>query len=197
VAIYARPYDPFDGNPVKHTLVLDALVAQPGLLSYPMSPDEARVFWAGVLTNPTHVIFEAWQDGRVVGIILLTRIVPHVDAVLTFLFTDNNLVGKRKLLTNFLGFCFTDLGFHRLSMEIPEGARKIDRFARRVLGFRYEGEARTKTPDLPSAPDRDAISKNSVWVARQGARREASRFDGERWSDVVTLRLLASEWEAP
>ena len=185
MAYLAKPYDPFDGDPLKNVHILDALVAHPDLLDYPMEPQEARQFWAGVLMNPTHVVFEAWQDGSVVGIILLTRIVPHVDAVLTFVFTDKNLVGKRKLLTNFIRFCFDELGFHRLSMEVPEGAR-VERFARKVLGFSLEGESRPRNPELPK-------SLTDNFVARQGSRREQCRWDGENWTDVVMLRLLATE----
>jgi hypothetical protein len=186
VAIYARPYDPFEGNPVKNTMILDAFVAHPEFLTHPYSPEEIRAIGAGILTDPGNLIFETWKDQEFVGVIILTRVVPRVDALLHFLFTDKDLVGKRKLLQNFIGFCFTDLGFNRLSMEVPEGVR-IERFARKVLRFRYEGESRPRNPELPKSLD-------DVWVARQGSRIESGYYDGTTWSDILRLRLLACEW---
>jgi hypothetical protein len=184
--LIAQPYVWDDGHPLKNTILLDTFVAHPDFLTFPHSPEEARAIGANLLTNPGHIVFEVWKDGGIAGIMILTRIVPRVDALLHFLFTDRDLVGKRKLLQNFVGFCFTDLGFNRLSMEVPEGS-KVERFARRVLNFGYEGESRPRNAELPKSLDQ-------VWVARQGSRSEKSYFNGNVWSDVLRLRLLASEW---
>ena len=116
---------------------------------------------------------------------ILTRLVPQVDALIHFLFLDKNLANKRKLLGKILTYCFTDLGFHRLSMEVPEGIR-LERFARKALGFRLEGEIRDRNPELPKCLTND-------WVARQGSRIEQGYYDGQVWSDILRLRLLASE----
>jgi hypothetical protein len=186
VALYARPYDPFDGHPIKNTLILDALVAHPALLPIPMDPQTARATWGAILTEPGHIVFEVWRDTEIVGVVWLTRILPRVDAVLQFYFFDRDLVGKRKLLQNFVRFCFRDLGFRRLTMEVPEGAR-IERFARKVLSFKLEGESRPRNPELPKA-------LSDSFVARQGSRREGVRFDGQTWTDVVVLRLMAEVW---
>jgi hypothetical protein len=184
--LYARPYVWSEGNPLKNTILLDAFAAHPEFLTTPADPDTARRVGAYMLTHPEHIVFEVWKDQEITGVMILTRVVPRVDALLHFLFVDKDLVGKRKLLQNFIGYCFTDLGFNRLSMEVPEGV-KIERFARRVLRFRYEGESRPRNPELPKALD-------DVWLARQGSRREQSYSDGTTWKDIVLLRLLACEW---
>ena len=186
--IYAKRYYFEDVPPAANTALLDAFVAHPEFLSYPLGPDQARAVGAHMLTDPNNLVWATYNKRDLTGVVILTRVVPKVDALLHFLFLDKDVVGKRKLLHNLLGHCFQDLGFHRLSMEIPEGrARKLEAFVRRVLGFRLEGEIRDRNPELPKALD-------NVWTARQGSRREQGYFDGERWSDIMLLRLLASEW---
>jgi hypothetical protein len=71
-------------------------------------------------------------------------------------------------------------------MEVPEGIR-LERFARKVLNFRLEGESRPRNPEMPRA-------LADTWVARQGSRREQGYFTGTEWKDIVLLRLLACEW---
>jgi RimJ/RimL family protein N-acetyltransferase len=183
--IYARPYD-MARSVENNMAILDAFVANPHFLSYPQEPFAARQIGIWMLTDPGHVVFEAWRDKELLGVMLLTRIQPKVDALVHFLFLDKDLVGKRKLLQNFIDFCFTELEFHRLSMEVPEGIR-LERFARKVLRFRLEGEIRPRNPELPK-------SLSDSWVARQGSRTEQGYFDGTTWSDILRLRLLASEW---
>jgi hypothetical protein len=187
MTLYARPYDPFSGSPLKNMLILDAMTAEPRLLPFPIA--DSRALWGEILTSPGHITFEVWKDEDVVGMIWLTRVVPTVDATLNFHFFDRDLVGKRKLLQNFCRYCLTPLPdglqLHRLTMEVPEGAR-IERFARKVLDFQLEGESRPRNPELPK-------SLTDNFVARQGSRREQCRWDGTGWVDVVMLRLLASE----
>jgi len=188
VTIIAKPFDWTEGDPARIEAILDRFVATPSFVAYPCPEETRRDLGAQLLTAPDHLVYEAWQDGQSVGVLLLDRIVPKVDARFHFLFLDRNLVGKRRLLTNFLGFCFLDLGFQRISMEVPEG-HGIEKFIRRTLGFRYEGEARKRHRDL-----HDNLSQR--WIAAQGSRREAAHFDGIAWHDIMLLRLLASEWEA-
>ena len=183
--IYAKPYD-FTESVEKNIAIVDGLLGQPDLLPLPLEPDVARGVWQAILTDPGQIIYEVWRDQEIVGVVWLARIVPRVDALLRFAFFDKDLVGKRKLLQNFIGFCFRELGLNRLSMEVPEGIR-LERFCRKVLRFRLEGEIRPRNPELPRS-----LSDN--WVARQGSRRECAHFDGKAWKDVVLLRLLASEW---
>lgn len=186
--LIAKPFDWTEGDPARIKAILDRFVATPSFVAYPCPAETRRDLGAHMLTDPTHLVYEAWQDGASVGVMILDRIVPKVDARFHFLFLDRNLVGKRRLLINFLGFCFRDLGFYRISMEAPDG-HGIEKFIRRTLGFRYEGEVRKRHRDL-----HDNLSQR--WVAGQGSRREAGLYDGNAWRDIMLLRLLASEWEA-
>lgn len=184
--IFAKRYHWTTANPYDNTYLLDAFVEHPEYLAYPMTPEQARCVGASLLTDQSNIVWTTHDDRGITGCVILTRIVPRVDALLHFMFGDRDLASKRKLLRNLLGYCFTDLGFNRLSMEVPEGVR-LERFARKVLDFRLEGEMRPRNPELPRA-----LTDN--WVARQGSRREGSYFDGTAWRDIVLLRLLASEW---
>jgi hypothetical protein len=169
--------------------MLDEFVAHPEFLAYPLSPEQARVVGADLLTNTANLVWTTYNGRDLTGCVILTRIIPRVDALVHFMMIDKDLASKRKLLRNLLGYCFSDLGFNRLSMEVPEGVR-LERFARKVLDFRLEGEIRPRNPELPKG-----LSDN--WVARQGSRREQAYFDGKTWHDVVLLRLLAREWVEP
>lgn len=175
--VYARPYDIYDGHPTKNMAVLDAFAAKPEFLAYPVEPDAARQLMAIVLMNPDNVCYEVWKGRDFVGVVFLTRIIPHVDALLHFLFLDN-LVGKRTLLKNFVRCCFEEWGLNRLSIEVPDGS-KVERFARSVLGFRYEGEGQL-----------------NVASARLASRAQGAAYDGQGYRDVIRLRLLADEWAA-
>jgi hypothetical protein len=183
---YAKPYQWWTGDLSRNERLVEAFADHPEFLTYPADRATAKRVAILMFTNPEHVCFEVWKGPEFSGAIVLTRIVPKVDALLHFGFIDKDLVGKRKLLHNFITFCFTDLGFNRLSMECPEGS-KIERFARRVLRFKYEGESRPRNPELPKALD-------NTFVARQGSRIERSYFDGTTWSDILRLRILACEW---
>lgn len=183
--IYARRFHWWEANPLEITALLDEFVAHPEFLTYPLPPDQARAVGADLMGNPANIVWSTYNDRDLTGCVILTRIVPRVDALLHFLFLDKDLASKRKLLNNILAYCFADLGFNRLSMEVPEGVR-LERFARKVLGFRLEGETRDRNPELPKCLD-------NRWVARQGSRREQAYFNGTGWSDVLLLRLLACE----
>jgi RimJ/RimL family protein N-acetyltransferase len=185
MSIFARRYDWQETSPLDSSALLDAFTAHPEFLAYPYPPEAARVIGASLLTDPNNVIWVTYSGGTLTGCVILTRVVANVDALLHFLFLDKDLSSKRTLLKNLIRHCFEDLGFHRLSMEVPEGIR-LERFARKTLGFRLEGEIRDRNPELPKCLD-------NVWVAKQGSRREQSYFDGRRWSDVLLLRLLVGE----
>lgn len=193
MTIYARRYHWLEVDPMDNMALLDAFVAQPDFITYPHPPEIARRMGAHILTDPANIIWATYCDKSLTGLILLQRVVPYVDALVHFLFLDKNLASKRKLLQNVIGTCFTEFGFNRLSMEMPEGVR-LERFARKVLGFKFEGEDRAKDTDLPSEGARDWASKNYQWIARQGSRMESAHFDGTEWRDIIKLRLLANEW---
>jgi hypothetical protein len=189
VSIHARRFFWATANPIECTAMLDEFVAHPEFLAYPLTPEQARVAGADLLTNTANLVWTTYNGRDLTGCVILTRIIPRVDALVHFMMIDKDLASKRKLLRNLLGYCFRELGFNRLSMEVPEGVR-LERFARKVLDFRLEGEIRPRNPELPKG-----LSDN--WVARQGSRREQAYFDGKTWHDVVLLRLLAREWVEP
>jgi hypothetical protein len=187
--IHARRFYWATANPLECTAMLDEFVAHPEFLAYPLTPEQARVVGADLLTNTANLVWTTYNGRDLTGCVILTRIIPRVDALVHFMMIDKDLASKRKLLRNLLGYCFRELGFNRLSMEVPEGVR-LERFARKVLDFRLEGEIRPRNPELPKG-----LSDN--WVARQGSRREQAYYDGTVWHDVVLLRLLAREWVEP
>lgn len=161
-------------------------------MNIPMSAEDLRLNYAHLLTDPRHGVFEVWQGGEIVGILTLHGIVPGMEAILHFVFFDGNLVGKRSLLKQFIAKCFRDFGFRRLVMQIPEPVETLIRFARAKLGFRYEGEAVVAGhPSLPAL----GMENPQVWIARQGSRKEQAHWHGDRWVDVIRLRLLATECE--
>lgn len=184
--IYAKPFD-WTADPLANTALLDGFVAFPEFLAYPHEPQQARAVGAALLTNPEHLVYGTYNGPALTGVMILTRVSPKMDALFHFMFLDRDLASKRKVLKNFVGFCLTELGFNRLSMEVPDRGLRLERFARKALGFRLEGEIRNRNPELPKA-------LSNEWVARQGSRRESAYFDGQTWHDVILLRLLASEW---
>jgi len=192
--IYATPFDWRKADPVDVSDLLDAFVAHPEFLAYPYPPEVARAIGASLLSNPHNLMWGCYDTGKLTGIVIFTDVIPRVDALMHFLFLDQNLAGKRKMLRGILDYCFTDLQFQRISMEVPDrqGKRheqtRLERFARKALGFRLEGEIRDRNPTLPKG-------LSNEWVARQGSRRERAYFDGSSWSDIVLLRLLVGEWE--
>lgn len=190
-AFIVVPYDPFRGDIEKNVKILDQLCARPEWTVAPLSPEERRVNYAANLTHPHHRIYEVWRGGALVGILTLTRVVPGIEAVLHFVFFDGNLTGKRRLLRQFITTCFQTLGIRRLVMQVPEPVETLIRFARVKLGFRFEGE--TAVASHPALA-RLGMDNPQTWVARQGSKKEQAHWHDGRWVDVVTLRLLASEW---
>ncbi len=198
MAIYARPFEWQRESPWAINALLDAFVAFPEFLAYPMAPEEARAIGASLITDPLNVVYGVYSDNTLTGCVILTRVVVRIDALFHFMFIDRDLASKRKVLKEFCKFALTDLGFRRLSFEVPDlrvdledGGKargtRLERFARKHLGFRLEGETRPF----------GELSKNRTadWVARQGSRSEQAYFDGTRWHDVIRLRLLATEVE--
>ena len=158
--------------------------------------EQRRIAAFGILTKADHLTWEVWRDGELVGILLLWRIAPGVDALFHFLFFDKNLVGKIRLLRRFLRYCFEDLGFQRLTMEVPEDVEKLISFVRRKLSFRYEGEDAVKSHPLLTHLERATGSSGNphIWVARMGSRRERAHWRDGTWLDLVCLRLTAPEF---
>jgi len=192
----ATPYEPERGGPEKVQRILDAAANHPQWFNGPSTPEERQhlAFW--LLNHPEHLTWEVWRGGELVGILLLWKITPKTDALLHFVFFDHNLAGKVGLLQRFLGYCFRDLGFQRITMEIPEDIEKLVSFARRKLAFRYEGESAVKSHPLIADLER-ATGKSGnphTWVAAQGSRRERAHWRDGVWLDLICLRLTAPEY---
>ena len=164
------PYRPFVGNQQKNTRILEECAKHPERFTLPMTRADIMTTAAWYLTDPGNLAWEVWNGSEIIGILLLDRIVPRVDARWHFMFFDGNLVGKQALLQEFVRRAFT-LPLERLSMEVPENVASLISFVRRKLGFSYEGGN------------------------LKGSRRERSHLDGERWHDVILLRLRKSELE--
>lgn len=185
------PYVWDHGDPTKNTRILDHLCAHPGWISVPTADEaERRVLYAQLLVDPDNQVWEVWRGAELVGILYLSQI-TGVDALLHFTFLDHNLIGKRRLLRRFLTQCFED-GFQRLSMQIPVFVPQLLHFARRALGFRFEGEIACQGHQLTP---RLGIENPQVWIAKWGSRREQAHWHNGEWHDVHLLRLLKSEWE--
>ena len=187
--IFARPYDAFGPPADKNERIFLALEKHPERFTLPMTRAEIRASAAWHLTDPDNLIWEVWRDSEFVGILLVSRIVPGLDALLHFVFFDGDLLGKRTFLKNFCAFLFEELHLERISLEVPEHVQTLVSFARRKLGFRYEGESRQMT----TSEHKIIENEPAVWVARQGSRREHGCRTATGAADVICLRLLRSE----
>jgi hypothetical protein len=180
----------------QHSALLDEMERHPQFFQGPTTATERRATAAAVLTNAAHQPYGVWQNARLVGILLLTGRVEGLDASFHFLFLDGNLVGKRQLLRRFLDLCFGQLGFRRLTVQVPEDADKLVRFYRQ-LGFTYEGEglaARNGFPVASAASPATSRSLTAKTIAKYGSRVEGVMWRNDRWIDMYRLRLLRSEW---
>lgn len=157
------PYRPFMGAASKNDATLAHAVAHPErFLISPLSGHPA-VLVAALLTDPRNGAWEVWRHDRYVGILLLDRVVPRIDARLHFVFLDDELASKAPLLREFVQRCFDEFGLRRLSFEAPAHMGMLTGFVRRKLKFIGEGS------------------------------RAESYFDGERWHEVTLLAKFAPE----
>lgn len=164
------PFRPFAGALSKNDTILAACVAHPERFLVSLASGDPQVLVAHMLTSPENAVWEVWRNDTsasiFVGILVLDRIVPGVDARWQFVFFDDELASKTDLLREFALRCFNELGLHRLTFEAPEPLAVLIGFARRRLGFKFEGGN------------------------RHGSRREHAYFDGMKWHDIVVLRRL-------
>lgn len=191
---------PFDSTPAKVELILQECIKHPWWFSAPATDEERALSAAILIHDPYNKVWEVWRGGTFVGLLLLWRIQERVDAVMHFVFFDHNLIGKRSLILSFMGHCYQELGYRRLSVEVPEFKSALLGFARRKLGFRFEGEdvvhkmviqhgLRLKDPYR--ANHKEVLS---VVMAGAGSRREAAHWDNGQWYDVLCLRQTAEEY---
>lgn len=169
------------------------------LFALPIDEEERKIVVARALTAPENRVWEIWKrtpevaTPQLVGILLVNRIAPKLDASVHFVFFDRQLVGRRPLISTMLTWCFEQLELRRISVEIPEHLTPLIRFARK-LGFRYEGELDAAQHPLAETLSRErGVNNAPEWLAHWGARREQMHFDGTRWRAVVCLRLLREE----
>jgi hypothetical protein len=194
---FAVPLDlTTENGAAKLTLILQQAAAHPQWFGVSQGAEERAQSAYWMLTHPEHLVWEVWRGGDMVGILLLWRITPKVDALLHFVFFDKNLVGKVRLLRRFLRTCFEDLGFQRISMEVPEDIEKLVSFARRKLAFRYEGESAVRSHPLIADLERATGRSGNphTWAASVGSRRERAHWRDGVWHDLICLRLTAPEF---
>ena len=178
--------------------LLDEFQAHPAWVSMPMSEAERRILGGRLLTGER--VWGVWRSVDLLGVLVLSRQIEGLDALLHFLFLDHNLVGKRNLIERFLGYCFSTLKYRRISAEVPEDADKLLRFYR-TLGFRFEGEHKAQSgfPVASAGPSASGtrVQRPATTIAKYGSRVDAMFWRDDRWIDVIRLRLLREEWEQP
>lgn len=197
MTLFATPFDPSRADPLRWNPFFQFVAEHPGWFSTPAGADASVLMAASLVADTArNITYEVWRDQDLVGVLLLSKVVPGVDALFHFVFMDQlNLKGKRRLLLNFLDLAYTDLGFSRLTMEIPEPYGTLQRFARKHLGFTHEGErAILNDPAVP--PALKAVPGWQTWVSRVGSRREGAHWHHDRWADVMILRQTADEFAA-
>ena len=187
-------FDPARGwGPLVARLAAD----YPHWISSPTTPEDRERILYGLVSNPMNLAWEVWRGEQIVGIILLTDLSPLVDARLHFAFFDHNLVSKTRLLRRFLAYCFTDLRFQRISVQVPEFFGTLLSYYRRKLHFKYEGESAVKEhPTVAQMRQRSPGDDVHVWIAKSGSRRERAHWHKDKWHDVLCLRVMASEFDS-
>ena len=141
------------------------------------------------LSDPATRVWEVWRGSELVGILVLSAIVPGRDALGHFLFFDRELRDKRALCRNFMRWAFEQGGLHVLRVEVPTFAAKLTGFLRKALHFRFEAERRPFSWPKDAAPiDADA--------AKLGSRKHhAIRHNGV-WYDTLLLSVTDDEFRA-
>lgn len=158
----ATPYRAFAGLAAKNDDIMAACVTHPDRFMVSERSGDPRVLVARLLTSPDNAAWEVWRGGTFCGIIVLDRIVPHVEARLQFVFFDDELASKAPLLNDFVQRCFDEFQLHRLTFEAPMHMTTLTSFARRKLGFSGD------------------------------ATRAEAYHDGTRWHDVAMLGRVAT-----
>lgn len=198
--LFAIPHNRNVGPPERITELLDHMEKHPLWFTSSLSSEDVRMNCIWILADDTMWKWEVWLGGRMVGMILLSDVVPKVSATLHFTFYGTSLFSARALLWNMIGRIFEDFQLERLSFEVPENVKGLIGFMRK-MGFRYEGEQLCSEHPLTlflkgKESGRFHVADAATWIARQGSRREACHWDGSQWRDVVLLRLRRAEYEA-
>ena len=202
--LFAIPFDLTRGNPDRIVRLLDHMESNQRWFAPASTPEEARANAMWLMTSADEWKWEVWNGGQFAGMLLLSRVSPKVDALFHFTLLPSadsgvTLFSSRHLIWNFLGYVFEAFQLQRISVEIPDSgkaSRTLGHWFRQRLGFRFEGE-----PSLDRLRKYRGITildetGAPAWVASQGSRRERAHWDGEKWADLLCLRILRSEYDA-
>ena len=198
MTLLAVPFQPFRVTERTAQILLDGMLSIPTIFPIPGTIEERRILIASVLSDPLNRVWLVWNGAELCGVLLLTHIVPKIDAQAHFVFFDRQLLPRRNMIWNLMGKAFQDLDLQRLSVEIPEHLTPLYKFATRKLRFRLEGEDMAGAHPLVTEKLAPYISNAPAWAARLGSRRERAfyRSDTDSWIDLIRLRLLRTEYEA-
>lgn len=197
MTLLAVPFQPLAINARTAQALLDGMLSVPAIFPTPGTVEERRVLIASVLADPVNRVWLVWNGGTLTGCLLLTHIIPQVDAEAHFVFFDRTLFGRKALIWNLMGRVFQELALQRLTVEVPEYLTPLYKFVRKKLMFRLEGEGLAETHPLVTEKLHPYVPNAPVWAARLGSRRERACWNPESqsWCDLVRLRLLRSEYE--
>ncbi len=157
-------------------------------------------------TDPTVCVLEVWRmDGAMdlCGLLGFSDIVRGVDAQFHPIFFDGrlrNAAGKRDLLLRTVDWAFRAWDLHRVSLTIPETAFALLDFARKKLGFRFEGERRIikQRRAVEHGHHRKSLRWQTVTPtsreAEWGSRRYQALLKNGVWHDVLLLSLTRDEF---
>lgn len=194
---------PFSLTPItKVSYILDRLTEHQTFWTDFITDRRERA--AAVLTYPENVIYEVWRkeegDAGVqpVGLVIFDHIEPHVNCQMHPVFFDgrlNNAAGKRRLVLSLMAKMFQDADLHRMSLEIPEFASTLIRYARKHLGFRFEAERRqiTYTRDSRRRGEKVVHTPTSGQAALGSRKVRIVRYRDD-WHDLILLSLLRDEF---
>lgn len=198
MSLFAVPLNPLNVTDKTATSLLDGMLSVPAIFTTPGTLEERRVLIASVLSDPLNRVWLVWGGSTLLGVLLLTHIVPKVDAQCHFVFFDRTLFGRKALVWNLMGKVFKELDLQRLSVEVPEYLTPLYKFVRKKLYFRLEGEAVAGGHPLITEKLNPYVPNGPVWAARLGSRRERACWNPEtnEWCDLLRLRLLRSEYNA-
>lgn len=109
-----------------------------------------------MLSKPDSRAWEVWTastDPELVGLLLLTRVAPGVDAEAHYAFFDGKLHGKDELIEEMIQWVFADhpgwVGLRRLTVAIPDYAYALARHAVKKLGFGGDFVRRVNGKSIP------------------------------------------------
>lgn len=196
MTLLAVPLDPTGLNDRTAQALLEGMLSVPAIFPTPGTVDERRILIASILSDPLNRVWLVWQGGTLIGALLLTHIVPQVDAQCHFVFFDRTLFGRKALLWNLMGKVFGEYELQRLTVEVPEYLTPLYKFVRKKLSFRLEGEREAEQHPLMEKLN-PYVPNGPTWAARLGSRRERACLNPETntWCDMLRLRLLRSEYE--